>query len=164
VVGSLSKLFWGGLRLGWVRAPAPLAIRFANVKATQDLGSSAVSQVLGERLLRSLDNPTGAQYVTRLHTQLRSRYETLAAALRTSLPSWTWDPPSGGLSIWVKLPTPTAEAFAQTALRHGVAVATAAALSPSTRHGDRLRLSFSGPPDVLQEGVVRLAAAWSHYR
>ncbi|MEY2434505.1 MAG: hypothetical protein QOC92_4230 [Acidimicrobiaceae bacterium] len=164
VVGSLSKLFWGGLRLGWVRAPAPLAIRFANVKATQDLGSSAVSQVLAERLLQSLASPSGAKYVARLHTQLRSRYETLAAGLRTNLSTWTWDPPSGGLSIWVKLPTPTAEAFAQTALRHGVAVATAAALSPSSQHGDRLRLSFSGPPEVLQEGVKRLASAWSHYR
>jgi DNA-binding transcriptional MocR family regulator len=161
VVGSLSKLFWGGLRLGWVRAPAPLAIRFANVKATQDLGSSAVSQVLAERLLRSLDDASGAQYVARLHTQLRSRYETLAAALRMRLPGWTWDPPSGGLSIWVKLPVANAETFAQTALRHGVAVATAAALSPSTLHGNRLRLSFSGPPDELEEGVNRLAAAWS---
>jgi DNA-binding transcriptional MocR family regulator len=161
VVGSLSKLFWGGLRLGWVRAPAPLAIRFANVKATQDLGSSAVSQLLAERLLRSLDSPSGAHYVPDLRTQLRSRYETLAAALRTRLPTWTWDPPSGGLSIWVKLPAPNAEAFAQTALRHGVAVATAGALSPSTRHADRLRLSFSGPPAELAEGVTRLATAWA---
>jgi DNA-binding transcriptional MocR family regulator len=163
VVGSLSKLFWGGLRIGWVRAPAPLAIRFANVKATQDLGSSAVSQVLAERLLRSLSAPEST-YVDRLHRQLRSRYETLTLALSTRLPSWSWDPPSGGLSIWVQLPTPDAEAFAQAALRNGVAVATAPALSPSTRHADRLRLSFSGPPALLEEGVRRLAETWEHSR
>ena len=163
VVGSLSKLFWGGLRIGWVRAPASLAIRFANVKATQDLGSSAVSQVLAERLLRSLAAP-GSTYVDRLHIQLRSRYETLTLALTERLPSWTWDRPAGGLSIWVQLPTPTAEAFAQAALRHGVAVATAPALSPSTRHTDRLRLSFSGPPELLEEGVRRLAETWQHSR
>jgi DNA-binding transcriptional MocR family regulator len=80
------------------------------------------------------------------------------------LPSWTWDRPAGGLSIWVQLPTPTAEAFAQEALRHGVAVATAPALSPSTRHTDRLRLSFSGPPELLEEGVRRLAETWLHSR
>ena len=163
VVGSLSKLFWGGLRIGWVRAPAPLATRFANVKATQDLGSSAVSQLLAERLLDSLHAPSST-YLDRLQRQLRSRYETLTLALRTRLPSWSWERPAGGLSLWVRLPVPTAEAFAQAALRHGVAVATAPALSPSTRHTDRLRLSFSGPPDQLEEGVRRLADAWEHYR
>ena len=163
VVGSLSKLFWGGLRIGWVRAPAPLAVRFANVKATQDLGSSAVSQVLAERLLEAV-TAADSTYVDHLHAQLRSRYEVLALALAAELPSWMWEPPSGGLSIWVRLPTPTAEAFAQSALRHGVAVATATPLSPTTRHADRLRLSFSGPPELLREGVQRLAEAWRHSR
>jgi DNA-binding transcriptional MocR family regulator len=163
VVGSLSKLFWGGLRIGWVRAPAALATRFANVKATQDLGSSAVSQVLAERLLRSLSVP-GSTYVDELRTQLRSRFETLTRALSTRLPSWSWDRPVGGLSLWVRLPAPTAEAFAQAALRNGVAVATAPALSPSTRHADRLRLSFSGPPELLEEGVRRLAETELHTR
>jgi DNA-binding transcriptional MocR family regulator len=163
VVGSLSKLFWGGLRIGWVRAPVSLAIRFANVKATQDLGSSAVSQILAERLLRSVQG-TRSTYVDRLRAQLRSRYETLTLALTNRLPSWSWDRPSGGLSLWVRLPTPTAEAFAQAALRNGVAVATAPALSPSHRHADRLRLSFSGPPALLEEGVLRLAYAWEQWR
>jgi len=92
---------------------------------------------------------------------LESRFETLTRSLTESLPSWTWDRPAGGLSIWVRLPTPTAENFAQAALRHGVAVATAPALSPSTRHVDRLRLSFSGPPELLEEGVRRLARTWN---
>jgi DNA-binding transcriptional MocR family regulator len=161
VAGSLSKVFWGGLRLGWVRAAAPLAMRFARVKATQDLGSSAVSQVLAERLLSALESAPHSSYLAELRTDLQSRYEVLATALRRSLPTWEWDVPSGGLSIWVRLPTSNAEGFAQTALRHGVAVATAPALSPSSRHGDRLRLSFSGPPGELEEGVKRLAIAWS---
>ena len=160
VLGSLSKRYWGGLRLGWVRAPAALAVRFARVKATQDLGSSAVSQVLAERLLRAPE-PERRRYLEGLVGDLRSRYDTLAGALRERLPDWTWDEPAGGLSIWVRLPSPTAEGFAQTALRHGVAVATAPALSPSDTHTDRIRLSFSGPAPELVEGVNRLASAWS---
>jgi len=160
VLGSLSKRYWGGLRLGWIRAPAALAVRFARVKATQDLGSSAVSQVLAERLLRAPESEQ-REYVEALRGELRTRYELLAGALREQLPSWLWDEPAGGLSIWVQLPTPTADVFAQTALRHGVAVATAPALSPSAAHPDRIRLSFSGPPPELLEGVNRLASAWS---
>jgi len=157
VVGSLSKLFWGGLRIGWVRAPVPLATRFARVKAIQDLGSSAVSQVLGERLLRTLTTAEGKRYLDRLRSELQARYATLSNALAAHLPSWTWDEPRGGLSIWARLPHTDAESFAQAALRHGVAISTAPALSPSTAHSDRVRLSFSGPPADLEEGVRRLA-------
>ena len=160
VLGSLSKRYWGGLRLGWVRAPAALAVRFARVKATQDLGSSAVSQVLAERLLREPESRRCA-YLDGLRGELRARYDTLAGALRARLPTWRWDEPAGGLSIWVQLPSPTGEVFAQTALRHGVAVATAPALSPSAAHPDRIRLSFNGPHAELVEGVNRLARAWS---
>jgi DNA-binding transcriptional MocR family regulator len=158
VVGSLSKLFWGGLRIGWVRANESLAVRFARVKATHDLGSSAVGQVLAERLLRGLSR---SGLVSRRRSELGVRYETLVGALARALPEWRWDVPSGGLSLWVQLPTPTAEVFAQAALRCGVAVATAQPLSAGHgRHGDRLRLSFSAPPEVLEEGVRRLAMAW----
>ena len=54
-----------------------------------------------------------------------------------------------------------ADTLAQVALRHGVAVATAEALSVTGEHRDRLRLSFAGAPDDLTTGVARLAAAWS---
>jgi DNA-binding transcriptional MocR family regulator len=157
VVGSLSKLFWGGLRVGFVRAPEPLALRFARIKATQDLGSSAVSQLLAERLLSSGLKGAWSQART---TDLRGRYEVLAGALRRELPSWTWREPQGGLSLWVDIGAGS-EAFAQHALRYGVAVATPGALSPGDGHGTHLRLSFAGPADELEEGVSRLAAAWS---
>jgi len=47
------------------------------------------------------------------------------------------------------------------ALRYGVAVATADALSVTDRHADRIRLSFAPPTADLRHGVDRLAAAWS---
>jgi len=160
VVGSLSKLFWGGLRIGFIRAPEPVALRFARVKATHDLGSSAIGQVLAERLLRS--RQLGA-FIEERNRELRNRYSTLAGALRRELPSWTWTEPVGGLSVWVRLPTGAAEPFANVALRSGVAVATAEALSPSDAHPDRLRLSFSAPAPELIAGVDRLRGAWDRY-
>jgi DNA-binding transcriptional MocR family regulator len=157
LVGSFSKTFWGGLRLGFARAPEPLALRLARVKATHDLGSSAVSQVLTEQLLTRPD----LHGVLENRRQLfRERYDALAHALRAELPAWTWQEPAGGLSLWVRVPTANAAAFAQHALRHGVAVAAADAVSPSGAYPDRLRLAFAAPPEELREGVRRLAAAW----
>ncbi len=161
VVGSLGKLFWGGLRVGWARANEAIALRFARVKATHDLGSSAVSQLLAERLLTS---DSRESFTVRRRLQMQRHYEIMAGALRAQLPDWSWPEPAGGLSLWVRLPEASAENFAQVALRHGVAVATSRALSVSGDHGDRIRISFSGPPDVLGEGVSRLAAAWQKFR
>ena len=157
VVGSLSKLFWGGLRLGFVRAPDALALRFARIKATQDLGTSAVSQLLGERLLRS---PSLGAFRRQRTDELRARYDVLAAALQNHLPDWRWNEPRGGLSIWVDIDHPS-EAFAHHALRHGVAVATPSALSPSNEHDTCIRLSFASSPRTIEEGVARLAQAWA---
>jgi DNA-binding transcriptional MocR family regulator len=162
VVGSLSKRFWGGLRVGFVRAPEPVALRFARVKATQDLGSSAVSQVLASRLLA---DRSSSRRLARRNEDLRGRYELLASLLSSSLPDWRWEQPSGGLSLWVRLPRPVATSFAQAALRSRVAVATAEALSPgaASAHPDRLRLSFSGPSAEITLGVERLADAWRSF-
>ena len=159
VIGSLSKLYWGGLRVGFVRAPEPVALRFVRVKATHDLGSSAVSQLLAQQLLRA-----PGDFAARRCDDLRSRYEVLATALRRHLPDWEWTPPAGGMSLWARLPGADAPAFARAALRHGVAVATQSPLSCSARHPDRLRLSFSPHPEALTEGVLRLAATWTSQR
>jgi DNA-binding transcriptional MocR family regulator len=159
VVGSLSKVLWGGLRLGFVRAPEPLALRFARVKATNDLGTSAVSQLLAERLLSAAPGLGRARC-----QEWRRRYEVLARSLGARLGEWRWTEPGGGLSIWVSLGGVDAERFARTALRHGVAVATASGLSVGDGHSDRIRLSFAAPPAILREGVERLRTAWSSIR
>ena len=158
VVGSLSKLLWGGLRLGFVRAPEPVALRFARVKATHDLGSSIVSQLLAERAMRSEEWPARAEA---RNEDLRARCALLCDLLREQLPTWRWVEPSGGLSLWVRLPRPVARPLAEVALRHGVAVATADALSLTGRHADHIRLSFASSASDLRLGVDRLARAWS---
>jgi len=162
VVGSLSKVLWGGFRVGFVRAPEALALRLARIKATHDLGSSALSQLLAERILRELPL---AELSRRRTDDLRGHHDVLVDALRRHLPGWTWVKPDGGLSLWVTLPAAaSAETFAQHSLRHGVAVAAPGVLSPSQDYRDRLRLSFAGPPAELDEGVRRLAAAWRRAR
>ena len=43
-IGSLSKSFWGGLRLGWMRAPAALISRVMAARTASDLGVPIVEQ------------------------------------------------------------------------------------------------------------------------
>ena len=158
-IGSLSKLFWGGLRVGWVRGPRPLVTRLTRFKVAADLSGSLIGQALATRLLARREE------VTRLRRrESRRRYDRLTALLREALPEWSWTEPSGGLTLWVRLPTPSAEELARVAPRHGVSVVPGPVHSPSHGFADRLRLPFVMDEGPLAEGVARLARAWDACR
>ena len=157
-IGSLSKLIWGGLRVGWLRAPAPLLDAAAELKVMSDLGNSPLSQSLAARLMRRLP-----EIRARRRTEVMERFEVLADELARRLPDWEWAPPLGGLSIWVRLPHGNAEEFGSLARRHGVAILPGSVFSPSNGHADHIRLPFCLEPEEIRDGIARLARAWSEY-
>jgi DNA-binding transcriptional MocR family regulator len=161
VVGSLSKSLWGGLRLGWVRAPEPLAQRLVRVKATMDLGSSVPSQLLATALL----SDPGIEEVLRARRRtLQARTEHLAGALRAHVPGWRWRMPAGGLSLWVTLPgAADGDAFARMAGQAGVAVAGPAGLRVDGGPDDHVRLAVDIPEPLLDVAAARLGAAWRRW-
>lgn len=158
-VGSMSKLFWGGLRVGWVRGPRPLVAALTRLKVAADLSGSVLVQALATRLLARRDEVLAVR-----RRESRSRYERLTAALGEHLPDWSWTEPQGGLTLWVKLPTPDADELAREAPRHGVAVVPGPVHSPSRGFRDHLRLPFVLDAEQLAEGIVRLARAWQACR
>ena len=158
-VGSLSKLFWAGLRVGWIRGPRPVIARLTRLKVTADLSGSVVSQALAARLL-----PHREEVVRRRRRQLQARFERLSGLLREKIPEWTWVPPDGGLNLWARLPTPSAEDLAAVAPRHGVSIVPGPVHSPSGGCRDRVRLPFVMEEPRLAEGVARLARAWEACR
>ena len=157
-VGSLSKLFWGGFRIGWIRASEEMLARIARLKIIADLGGSLLSQLAAVKLLARADK---VKQIRR--RQVRERFERLTGLLSRHLPDWTWIPPSGGLSLWVKLPEGAASEFAQVALRHGVSVVPGPLASPDGGFDDHLRLPYVLGPEQMEEGVRRLARAWEAY-
>jgi DNA-binding transcriptional MocR family regulator len=155
-VGSLSKLFWGGLRVGWVRGPRPLVTRLTRLKVAADLSGALLGQALATRLLARRDDVARQR-----RRESRRRYDRLAQLLREKLPEWSWTEPSGGLTLWVRLPTPSAEELARVAPRHGVSIVPGPVHSPSHGFADRLRLPYVIDEGRLAEGVARLARAWN---
>jgi DNA-binding transcriptional MocR family regulator len=154
-IGSMSKLFWGGLRVGWVRGPRALVARLTRLKVTTDLAGSPLGQALATRLLPRRDEVARAR-----RAESRARLDCLARLLRERLPEWSWQEPLGGLTLWVRLPSPVAEELARVAPRHGVAIVPGPVHSPSRRFPDRLRLPYVLDEATLDEGVARLARAW----
>jgi DNA-binding transcriptional MocR family regulator len=155
-VGSISKVLWGGLRVGWIRAGEPLRSALVARKSALNLGTAVISQALAAQLLAAID----ADWLTDHRAALTQRRDLLVAQLAAHLPAWRIQPPAAGLSLWAELPTGSAEAFTVTAARYGVTVMAGAAACADGRHRHYVRLSFAEQPSTLELAAERLAAAW----
>jgi DNA-binding transcriptional MocR family regulator len=156
--GSFSKRAWGGLRVGWLRGPAGAITRLAELKAMNDLGSPMLDQAIAARLVPHFDRLRADQ-----RAMLRRNLTVVGDLLAESLPSWEWREPTGGPSLWIRLPFGTAASFAQVALRYGVEVIPGDVMSPDGSHGDHIRFPYTGEPPVMEETIRRLAQAWRSY-
>lgn len=158
-VGSLSKIVWGGIRVGWLRAPAALVTQLARLKAIHDLGSDVLAQHTATELVGQLDG-LRRQRAAELH----QRHDRLRAEPQAQLPEWEFNAAAGGQTLWVRRPHGDGDSFAQLALRHGVAVLPGACLDITGHSQQYLRIPFLSAPETLADAVRRLAAAWRDYR
>jgi DNA-binding transcriptional MocR family regulator len=153
-VGGLSKPYWAGLRVGWVRAGAPTVQRLAAARVGSDMAGPVLEQLVAVRLFERHEGIVAAR-----QRLLAERRDALVAALRAELPQWRFAVPAGGMSLWVELDAPLSTALARAAEQLLVQVA------PGPRFGldgtlERfLRLPFALGADDLREAVHRLAAA-----
>ena len=157
-IGSMSKVFWAGLRVGWVRAPRPTVERLMRLKIAYDMGTSVLSQVIAAAAL-----PRLGEAVDERRAALVAGHAALAGALSRHVPDWTWETPPGGCILWVRLPAGDAREFAQVAQRCGVSIVPGQVLSAEGGHADRLRMPYVAEPDVLEEAARRLGVAWDLY-
>jgi DNA-binding transcriptional MocR family regulator len=152
-IGGMSKGYWGGLRIGWVRASAPLVQRLAAIRVGVDMASPVLEQLVAVRLLDQ-----APQIIRERRAQLRARRDTLVAALRDQLPEWSFTVPAGGVMLWAELDGPISSALSRAAEDVDVR------LAPGPRFGldgtlERfLRLPFALDEQTLTEAVRRIAS------
>ena len=158
MVGSLSKFVWGGLRVGWLRAPRALVLRLGRMKGALNLGVGALDQRVALDVIERYD-----EIAAHRRQQARTHMETMVAALGRDLPEWAVERPIGGWSLWISLPAGSAAEFAQAALRHRVMISPGSACTPDESFPDYVRVCFGLHPGALEEGVHRLAAAWREF-
>jgi DNA-binding transcriptional MocR family regulator len=154
-IGSAAKLFWGGLRIGWIRTTPPLARRFATVRESIDLASPVLEQLIVRELLHRVDEVRAERIA-----QLAAGRDALTSALRDLLPEWRFVEPEGGMSLWARLPGPFATALTDAVARHGVRVVPGPLFGVDGVLEDYVRLPYVQSPEVLREAVERLARAY----
>ncbi|HEU5161468.1 MAG TPA: PLP-dependent aminotransferase family protein [Streptosporangiaceae bacterium] len=154
-VGSAAKVFWGGLRIGWIRTTPPMARRLATLRESLDLASPVLEQLIVRELLLRVDEVRAERVAL-----LRAGRQALVAALGDLLPHWEFTVPRGGMSLWARLPAPASTSLAGAAARLGVRVVPGPLFGVDGLLEDYVRLPYVQPPGVLGDAIERLARAY----
>lgn len=156
-LGTLSKIFSAGMRLGWMVAPHPILEKLLLAKQSADLCTSSFTQRVAHIYFTEED---WRGDMKRLIDIYRERRDAMVSALDghlSGLAEWTY--PQGGLFVWVTLPDfiKTSEMLAA-AIDKKVAFVPGSGFFPYQGGGNCMRLNFSySDVDTIQEGVKRLA-------
>jgi DNA-binding transcriptional MocR family regulator len=154
-VGSLSKPFWGGLRIGWIRGSVDLVQRLAVLRASIDLGGAVLDQLVAAAVLPTLDALMPARLAG-----LKAQRDALLTALQTELPEWRVTEPQGGLSLWAELDAPMSTPLSLLAAPAGVLIVPGSRFGVDGTLERFLRIPFGLPSEHLTEAVRRLAGVW----
>lgn len=156
-LGTFSKIFAPGLRLGWMTAPAPILAKVLLAKQAADLCGSAFAQVTAERYFSGTRWRRVLQGLTRTYAERRTAM--LSALEEHFPPEVRWTRPEGGFFVWVELPSfIDAGALLAEAVEHGVTFVPGSAFYPDGRGRNCMRLAFCyAEPEAITEGIRRLA-------
>jgi len=163
--GTFSKSFSPGLRVGWGLLPRPLLQPVLSQKANIDFGSPNFAQhvmhrVLDRDLLTDHVQALRDTYRKKLQAMLRAADEHLAP-----LPDVHWRQPSGGLYVWLTLPseieTGMQSPLFRAATEAGVIYVPGEFSYPDSAAGrNTIRLSFGvQSPQRIAEGIGALSRA-----
>lgn len=159
LLGTFSKTFVPGFRLGWVMAPKPFIDRLEVVKQSVDLCAPVFDQYIAAKYMeRGLFDKN----VEKIKANYHHKKDNMIAAFEKYMPEGvTWTNPEGGLFLFVTLPEgyDATELF-KLAIEEDVAFVIGEAFHCDGSGKNTLRINFSFTEESLAtEGVRRLASA-----
>ena len=157
-LGTFSKIFCPGMRVGWLAAPPEIYEKYTLVKQGADLHTSTLAQY---QILAYLERFDIDASIARIRGVYRCRRDAMLRALESEFPPGvSWTRPRGGLFLWATLPEGVSarEALVR-ALERDVAFVPGGSFFPNGGHENTMRLNFSNMPEErIAEGIARLGA------
>ena len=157
-LGTFSKTFAPGVRVGWAAAPPAIREKLVLAAESAVLCHSSFSQLVVSEYLAT--QPWREQ-VKDFRELYRQRRDAMLDALAAQMPDGCrWTTPAGGFYVWLELPEGiNAKAMLPRAVSSRVAYVPGTGFYADGGGTDHLRLSYCfPPPDRIREGVRRLAS------
>ena len=155
-VGSASKTIWGGLRVGWIRADAPVIDRLVAARFANDLGASVIDQLIVTESLHDFESILS--YRRDIH---RASRETLRHALAKQIPEWTMPPVPGGIAAWVQIGRARSTETAIEARNRGLLIGAGPWFGLNGAFERFIRIPITAPPGDIARAVDILASIWA---
>lgn len=155
-LGSFSKIFMPGLRLGWIVANPEIIDKFVKFKQAVDLGTSTFGQRQAAYFLKMFDMEVHIAKITALYAKRRDlMYQSMEKYFPEGV---TFTYPKGGLFTWVTLPEGMdAKELMPKCLAKDVAYVPGGIFYPNGGNANHFRLNYSNmPEDRIVEGIKRL--------
>jgi 2-aminoadipate transaminase len=157
-LGSFSKTFASGLRVGWVLAPHAVREKLVLAAESATLCPPTFNQMIVSRYLATHD---WKGQIKKFRENYRERRDAMLSALEQYLPpGCSWTKPDGGFYVWVTVPEGVdTKAMLPRAVTARVAYASGTGFYADGFGSRQMRLSYCYPtPERIREGVRRLAA------
>ncbi len=158
-LGTFSKIFCPGLRLGWIAAESSVLQEFVKVKQSADLHSSNFDQGVADAYMENYDLDAHVEDIVALY---RKRRDLIIRTMEEEFPKGTeWTHPQGGLFLWLTFPEGvSALKVFEKCIEMKVAGVIGDAFYPNEKTDRSMRINYSNmPEEKIVEGVKRMAKA-----
>ena len=158
-LGTFSKIFCPGLRLGWIAADRKLLSECIKIKQSADLHTSNLDQGIADAYMDRYDLDAHVREIVNLY---RHRRDLLLKCMQEELPAEAkWTHPEGGLFLWLTLPEGvSARKVIERCVEMKVVAVIGDAFYPKGKTDQSMRLNFSNMPDErIIEGMQRMGKA-----
>ena len=158
-LGTFSKIFCPGLRLGWVAAVPDVVSEFVKIKQSADLHTSNFDQGLADAYIENYDLDAHVEQIKALY---KHRRDVIIESMEKMMPEGVkWTHPEGGLFLWLTFPqgVSAAQVFMK-CIEKNVAGVTGDASYPNGKTDRNMRINYSNMPDEkIAEGIRRMSEA-----
>ena len=146
-IGTLSKLFWGGLRIGWLRASSTRIRQLIERRKAEDLASPISTQVVATNLMTHVGEARQER-----RALLQAGREATCEVVSDVFPAWVWTASQSGTGLWADTHNDSS-ALAEPAKRVGVRLAPGPGYSAYDGQRTMLRLPVWHEPESLEKAL-----------
>ena len=158
-LGTFSKIFCPGLRLGWIAGPHTIVEKFVMIKQSADLHTSNFDQGVADAYMDTYDLDSHVKEIVELYGHRR---DLIIKTMEEEFPAGVeFTRPDGGLFLWVTVPEGvSARKVFDKCIEQKVAAVIGDAFYPNDKTDRSMRVNYSCmPDDKIVEGVKRMAKA-----